>query len=488
MNLTEKTLNGFFWMVSGAVVQAVLKIVVLAVLARLVSPTDFGLMGVATIILELSRVISKMVGGAALVQIKNIEDRHIRTGFTSTCILNGGLVLIVYLISPLLADFFEMSLLAAVLKAISIAFIFDSLTLVGQSLMERQLKFKYIASMEATSYALGFGLIGILLAYFEFGVWALVGAYLAQAAILMILILIIQPYSKGLGIDRNAFKELISFGGGMSIARIWNFIANQGDNLIIGKFLGLDVLGIYGRAYQIMVMPAKLIGTTMDKTLFPAMASIQNNKNAIANAYLAGIAVVSLIALPVGVTLIILADPLVDVFLGDGWEGVVQPLQILASCLLFRMNFKVSDSLVKSLGAVYQRAWRQMVFAFCVLLSTYIGHFWGISGVAFGVCFALFINFLLMAQISLSLTGLTWTNFIMSHYSGMILCVNTGVLGYFISLFCVYLNLSSFLILIVVSLGAGFPSLLLLNYLTKNSNNHKIREMRQMMLKKVNKK
>ncbi|AKQ47423.1 hypothetical protein TH63_01645 [Rufibacter radiotolerans] len=443
---------------------------VLAVLARLVSPLEFGLVGVAVIVVDFSKMFTQMGVGPAIVQRQELENRHLTTGFTMS--LGMGLLFAVGLLlsAPLVASFFKMEGLTPILRAISCIFLIDSFTLIGHALMQREMRFKTLAAIEVSSYALGFGIAGIFLAYIGWGVWALVAAHLLQAVLNVIFLVIAQPFPKKPGFEKNAFMELLSFGGGMTMARIGNFLATQGDNLIVGRMLGAAALGIYGRAYQFMVMPAGLFGNALDKSLFPAMAKVQDDKQRLGRAYLTGVSLIALVSIPLSIEFVLLAPEIVLTLLGPKWTDVILPFQVLACSLLFRMSYKMSDSLARATGAVYKRAWRQVLYAATVGIGSYIGQFWGLSGVAWGVALALVLNFLLMAHLSIKLTGIGWAEMAKVHMHGIILGLITGTASYFLvttlrsltdsHLLTLFLNA-----LVIMLLAAGlikfFPTLII---------------------------
>jgi PST family polysaccharide transporter len=463
-NLTERTFLGFMWMILGSGIQVALKIVILAVLARLVSPREFGIMGIAIIVMEFSKMFAHMGVGPAIVQRKELEHRHLTTGFTFSFFMGILFATILILIAPHLAAFFRMNELIQVLRVISLIFLIDSFTLIAQALLQRRMKFKIIASIEITSYTFGYGAVGIILAYSGFGVWALVGARLSQVALSTLLLVIAQPFPKKPGFEVNAFKELIFFGGGMTIAMSANFLANQGDKLVIGRILGAGALGIYGRAYQFMAMPASTFGNALDKAFFPAMAKVQEDQQKLAKAYLTGVSLIAIVALPLSLAIIILAPEIILVLLGPTWVEVIPPLQILAGILLFRMSCKMSASLARGTGAVYRRAWRQIVYAVLVLTGSYVGQFWGIQGVAFGVAVALIINFLMMAHLSLQLTNLSWLDVLIAHRNGIVIGLIVGIASYALTFLCRIYMIPDYLTLIIAGFGASISLLLTFIY------------------------
>ncbi|MFC5269489.1 lipopolysaccharide biosynthesis protein [Adhaeribacter terreus] len=458
--LTERTLSGFLWMITGSGIQMGLKIGVLAILARLISPKDFGIVGMAVIAVDFSKMFSQMGVGPAIVQRKELENRHLTTGLTLSICMGLFFAGLLTLTSPLLSEFFRMQGLAPVLRLVSLIFLVDSLTLVGQALMQRNMNFKTIAAVEVASYAFGYGAVGITLAYQGWGMWALAAALISQAVLHALLVVIIQPFPKKPGFEKAAFKELISFGGGMTLARLGNFLAVQGDNLVIGRMLGAGALGLYGRAYQFMVMPASLFGNALDKSLFPAMAKVQDDKARLGKAYLTGVSSIALVAIPVSMIFMILAPEIVQLLLGPKWNAVIIPFQILACSLLFRMSYKMSDSLARATGAVYRRAWRQFLYALFVVTGSYIGQFWGLPGVAVGVAGALVLNFLMMAHLSIQLTTTTWFDILKAHFPGLSLGLLTGTITYALSTLNRMYFGSGFLTLLLTVLGLGLLSAL----------------------------
>lgn len=462
--LTERTLSGFFFLITGSGIQVLLKIGVLAILARLVSPKEFGVVGLALIIVEFSKMFTQMGVGPAIVQRTEIEDRHLRTGFTLSILMGIFFSCLLLLLAPVLANFFRMPGLTPVLRVISLVFLVDSSTLIGQALLQRNMRFKTSASIELISYTLGYGGIGIFLGYLGWGVWALVAAHIFQALLHAILLVLVQPFPKRPGFDPEAFKELLHFGGGMTLGRLGNFLAVQGDNIVVGRTLGAVALGIYGRAYQFMVMPAGLFGNALDKALFPAMAKVQEDKQKLGKAYLTGVSMIALVSIPLSIAMFFLAPEIVLILLGPKWIEVVMPFQLLACSLLFRMSYKMSDTLARATGAVYNRAWRQIIYAVLVFIGAYTGHYWGLYGVAIGVAFAVLVNFLLMAHLSLQLAALRWLDMVNAHWPGLIVGVPVGAVCLVLLRFCRSNLDSALLTLFITGSGIVLVTVVLLKY------------------------
>jgi O-antigen/teichoic acid export membrane protein len=421
--LTHRTLGGMLWMGSGKAIYTLLQLGVLAVLGRLITPAAFGVVSAALVVIGLSTIVSNLGLGPAIVQRPQLEQRHLDTAFTASMLL--GLVLggIIWLAAPLAAAFMHMEGVTPVLRALAWVFPLNALGTVSSSLLTRNLEFSWLAARDVITYGLGYGVVGIGAALLGWGVWALVAGQIAQAVLKSAVLLAKHPPSRRLYIQRQAFKDLAYFGGGFTLARLANYVAVYGDNVVTGRFLGPAALGYYGRAYSLMSAPAYAFGTVLDAVLFPAMAKVQNDPRRLAAAYRRGVALIALLVLPLSAAIVLLAPEVIRVALGPRWTPAVAPFQILGIGMLFRTSYKMSDSIARSTGAVYRRAWRQLLYAGLVVFGAWIGQHWGIVGVACGALTAVTVNFVVMAGLSLDVAQITWGDFWNAHRPAVLLAV-----------------------------------------------------------------
>jgi len=262
-----------------------------------------------------------------------------------------------------------------------------------------------------------------------------------------------------------ADSDHLYFGSGFTLARIANYTALQGDNLIVGRCLGAEALGLYGRAYQMMVMPAQLFGSVLDRVLFPAMAKVQMDDLRLAKAYKYGVAATALVVLPASAVVIVLAPELVAVVLGSGWDEVVVPLQILAVGMLFRTSYKVADSVARATGAVFRRAWRQWIYAAVMLGGVWFGQHYGLPGVAVAVLVAITLNFCLMSELSIKLTSINWKTFLSAHVPAFCLSIIVGMLSWSIALVMRNLMMPALIILAVAVIISMFAYILIIRFI-----------------------
>lgn len=427
-SLTSRAFAGLVWQFGGTTGRGLLQVGFLTVLARLLTPEDFGIVGAALIVVGLSSLFSQFGVGPALVHQQDLRTEHIRVGFSITLSFSVVAALIVLFAAPAAAAFFRMPELRHVLMALAVVFVLRGVGVVAESLLQRELRFQELALVDLSSYAVGYGCVGIALGFLGFGYWSLVIGHLAQSALQTAGLLYMRPHPMRPSADVAAARSMLRYGSGITLARLGNYAAGQGDNLIVGRILGPVALGVYGRAYSLLVTPAQLFGSVIDRVLFPSMATIKDDRDRLARVHQRAVGAVALLSLPASGLAAVLAPEIVASLLGAGWSEVIVPLQVFSVGILARTSYKISDSVVRATGKVYQSAWRQGIYAAMVFVGAGFGSQWGVPGVSVGVLLAISGHFVVMAALSMRITGLQWRHFLGAHVPGLRLaCVTTAV-------------------------------------------------------------
>ena len=424
--LTRRALDGMFWTFSGTGVQLVVQLLSIMALGRLLTPAEFGLMGAAMVVVAFSQIISQVGVGPAMIQRRTLDPLHVRVAVTLSGTLGVLLGAIVWVGAPEIAAFYRIAELEPVLRGVAFLFPLDGLNTVAKSLLTRELRFRLFVALDVSSYIVGYACVGVLLAWYGYGVWSLVIASLSQVTLRTVLMYFATRHPVRPSFDLRASRDLLSFGFGHSIAQIGMVLSQQGDNLVVGRWLGPAALGVYGRAYSLMVMPASAFGRVVNRVLFPVMAQVQDERERLAGAYERALAIVALVSLPISSFLLIVAPEFIPVILGPAWGAVVIPFQLFTFSLLFQMSSKIGDAVTKAAGAVYSRAVRQGAYAALVVAGAYVGQHWGVGGVAVAVSVAMAINFVSMAELSRTVTGLPWSRFVRAHVPGILLAASIG--------------------------------------------------------------
>ncbi len=419
----RRALGGMVWSGIGFGSQGIGQFLVVIVFARYLTKTDNGLVGAAVIVIALGQLFTEAGFGPAVIQREKLTDEHVRTAFALSMITGLLMTVLVFAGAPLAAWFFHQPRMEGIVRGLAFVFALQAPGVVAMAMLQRDLDFKSIAIAEAVSYFFGFALVGVVLAVGGAGVWSIVIAQLAQAALLTGILVARRSHPRSLRPRRRESKDLLVYAGGMTVARVFNFLALNGDNSVVGNQMRASALGVYKNAYLLAAFPAQMLGQVMDRVIFPVLARFQDDRERVAAAYLRGVSLVSILTVPGSVLAVLLAPEIIHLLLGAGskWDDVVLPFQVMAGGLLFRTSYKISDSLARAMGTVYRRAWRQGAYAVAVVVGASIGTRYGLGWVAVGVTSAIVLNYLLMAHLSLQTAGISWLRFASRQLRGVAL-------------------------------------------------------------------
>ena len=395
---TKSSIKGFIWMFFGNAFDNISQFVIIAVLARLLTPEDFGVIGIILLFVNFSNIFNQMGIGAAIVQMKHITKEHISLSYTLSIVFGIVIGILFYVLAPYVGQFFNLDSLEAPIRFFSFFFPLKSFNSVSLSILQRELKFSAIVKSHSIAYLLGYGLTAIVLALLGFGLWSLI---YGQLAILIVQTIILLVYTKprfSLFNSKKVYKDLLFFGSGYTLDTNFNFFAENSDNIIVGKFLGATSLGIYSRAFQFLSLPASFFGKIYDNVLYPILSSKQDDTEKLSYFYIFSISFCLLVLFPVSLMLLLNAELLVRILLGDQWLDVIAPFQILIIGFCFRFGTRINKSFLKSLGLVYKGALYQFIFASLMISLCMIGvTYYGIIGVSVAVLIATVANYLQVA-------------------------------------------------------------------------------------------
>jgi O-antigen/teichoic acid export membrane protein len=404
--------RGLSWSMLGAVGQAVLQMGAIVVLSRLLSVEEFGTAAAAVVVMGLAVMLSQLGIGPALVQARQLDRSDIATAFALSCGLGVLLAALLLLAAPVANRVVGLPPDAPYLPLLSLVLVLGGAGTVAIGLLQRQLRFRELALVELFSYGVGYLGTAVTLGLSGAGAVSLIWGQIAQALLTTVGAYALVRHDvrpRPLPVMAERGRRIVGFGSAYSLSQLGNWVGLNGDNLVVTSTLGPTALGLYSRAYQLLVQPANLIGSVADKVLFPSLSRIQDDRERLARAYVLANSLVALVTLPGSVLLFVLAPDVVAVLLGPGWSAVVLPLQVFAVVLMPRTAYKISGSLTRATGAVLGGAWRQWLYAVEVVVGCVIGSHWGVVGVAVGASVAIVLHFATMlafsARISRGLVG-----------------------------------------------------------------------------------
>lgn len=397
----ETGFSGMFWMGLTTAMNYCVQLIITYFIARLLSPSDYGQVAALTILIGLAELFWMLGVGQAIVQKKDLSEEDITTGNTLNILFGLVVFMIINIFATTLVKVFSISDVT-MLRVYSIVFILNSFSGLSQSLSQKKCKFKRISIIRSFSTFI-YGIAAITLAFLSLGAWSLIYANIIQTLFITILFIIFEPIPLRFAIKIVSVKKLLYFGGGFTIARFFNYLATRGDSFVVNKMMGKSELGILSRAQQLLMYPVSLVGETLDQVLFPLLSKSKDDYEKLRRVFLNGTSIVSLITAPISIVAFFRAEELIVFFLGSNWLETVWPFKMLIVGLFFRTGYKLSESLLRAMGKVYQGAIIQGIYACIVIVGAYIGHHYGLSGVALGVTVAFTINYIILTGVSMFL-------------------------------------------------------------------------------------
>jgi O-antigen/teichoic acid export membrane protein len=316
-----------------------------------------------------------------VIQRTDVTERHVSTAFWLN--VGAGILLsaVVAALSPLIAAFYDNPSLVALTLAMSLNFAVAGIGLVPRALMQRAMSFHRLAVIEIAATAVA-GTAAILAAVAGIGVWSLVVLTLATSVLTTLALWLCSSWRPHLIVDRAALRELWSFSAGVLGFQTVNYWSRNFDNLLVGKVLGAAPLGIYSRAYSVILMPISQVNLVTTRVMFPALSRLQGDPARAKRAYLRAIGLIALVTFPVVIGLFVEARSFVLALYGPKWSEMVLILQILCIAGLFQ-------SIGTTTGWIYQSQGRTdwlfrwgLVTGVLTIASFGVGILWGLVGIA----------------------------------------------------------------------------------------------------------
>ena len=420
-SLSRRAITGGQWRMASLGVQGLLHLVVGVVLARLLLPADFGLAALALIVIGFATMVADVGVGAAVVQRLIVTTAHLRVAFTLSVLAGVVIAAALFGIAPLIAILAKSPAVTPVLRAQSIVFIATGVGTVARAQLQRRLDFRRLFAVDLISYLLGYALIAIGGAVLGWGVWSLVFGSLVQSWLASVLSAVsarapIKPL-----IAKQEMSDLLGFGVGVTVNGVIAYIGRNGDNFLVGRFLGTTALGLYSRAFNFMMLPINYLTSVIPTILIPAFAEIQTDKSRVGRGYLMGVQTAALITAPVMVWIVVSAPHLIIGVYGERWAGAVLPLQLLAAAGVPRAMLGLAGAVAQACNRVSSEMPLQIGFALAITIGAAVGSRYGLPGVAVAVSIAIVLLFLAQSRLALSITGATWRAFARAHIPGILL-------------------------------------------------------------------
>lgn len=360
-------LNGIKWNYFGAVFKGGAQLAILGIMARLLSPEEFGVMGLALVAVKFGSYFSDFGLSAAIQQKKEITDSDISVSFWFSIVAGIVICTITFYLSGPLSLFFSSPKLELVVQWLSLNFVLTGASSTATGLLKRGMRFKYLTIIETVAYLIGNAGVGMLMAYFGYGVLSLVFANLSQSAVMCLVAYAGTRHSIAIPKNATEYKQVLTFGGGYSVASFMTFIAGNIDHFLLGKFFSPADLGLWNRSRNLILVPIYSLHISITRVLFPAYSQNQHDRVKFTELYLSGLATTGFILITIGAGMFAASEQLVDVLLGKNWQGAVPFVQLSALFVPAEMLASFAATACTALGMLSTQIRFQLALLCCLI-------------------------------------------------------------------------------------------------------------------------
>jgi len=333
--LKSKTVSGIVWsLIERLSVQAIFFIITV-IMARLLTPHDYGLIGLLAIFIEVSQALVDSGFGQALIRKQNRTEEDNCTMFYFNIVVSSFLYLCLWLIAPLVAKFYDAPLLCPVMRVVCLGIIFNSFGFVQRALLTIKLDFKTQMKSSLIAAIIS-GVVGIWMAYNNYGIWAIAAQQISNYGINTGILWLLTKWRPRLLYSWKSFREMFGFGSKLVAASILNTVYNNIYQIVIGKVFSPSSLGHYTRAKQFADFPSANLSNIIQRVTFPVLCELQNDDERLKMAYVKTLRMIAFIIFPIMCGLAGVAKPLIAILLGEKWMFCATLLSII--CFSFMWN------------------------------------------------------------------------------------------------------------------------------------------------------
>ncbi len=382
-DLRRRTVRGAFAAGTAQATTLVLRTGSMMILARLLFPADFGLVGMVTAATGFMNFFHDFGLSTASIQRVSVTDEQVSTLFWLNLAAGSLLAGVCVFIAPVLVRFYGEPRLLPITMVIGAGFFFNGAGVQHRALLQRSLRFSAVAAIDTTAIFIGI-VAAVAMAASGMGYWALVVMTIAPPAIGSICTWIVTGWVPGPPRRHSGVRSMLWFGGTVTLNSFVVYVAYNTDKLLLGRFWGANVLGLYGRAYQLISIPTENFNSTLSQVALPALARVQKDPDRLRSHFLQGYSLFFAVAVPVTCGCALFADDIIRVFLGPRWTDAAVIFRLLAPTMLAFALLNPFGSLMVAVGRTARSLAMALVIAPVVIFGYTLGLPSGANGVAIG--------------------------------------------------------------------------------------------------------
>lgn len=410
MGLKDRAVSGVKWNSVATIYAMVVQILRLAILTRLLAKSDFGLVAIATMVINFTDIFSDLGITVAIISKTNITREQYSSVFWLNAITSAVIFTIVCLVSPLIASFYNEQILVYIIPLLGVQILLNSFGKMFQTIKTKNLEFSFISRIRILSVTIGF-VFTIVLAYLGMGVYSLVTGHLIQVFVNQIIFIVCGIHEERILFHFNIreIKDMLVVGGYKLGSSFLDFVSEKIDVFLIGKFFGMDDLGVYNLAKELVLKPFQVIKSVINNVASATFAKMQGDDERLRVNYSKLVRAVGFIAIPIYIATFVFSDFIVSILYANEFFGVAVFLRILSIVGMITSIDGVASTLQIALGRT-DIGMKWTVVRVCIsVTSIYIASFFSIYAVAIGqalvaiICYFLYWRFAIYSLIKLKL-------------------------------------------------------------------------------------
>lgn len=433
MSIKKKAVNGMMWNAIERFSTQGIQFVLTIVIARILSPADYGLVAMLSIFMAISQTLVDSGFGNALIQKQDRTETDYSTAFYFNIVISAFIYFLLYMSAPWIAKFYDQPELVKVARVYGLFLIINSFSAIQMTRFTISLDFKKMAVASLLSVLVG-GSLGIWLAYNGYGVWALVFQALSGSLVWGTGLWILARWMPKWCFSWNSFRTLFSFGSKLLVSNLIHTLYSNMYSLVVGKFFLASVLGYFNRSYTIGQFPVQNFGNIIQKVLYPIQCRYQDEDEKFNQIFISYLRISGFVLFPLMIGLAVLAAPIISLLLTDKWLPMTSLLQIICLAMMWFPMMQANVSVLDAKGRSdyhLQSEIIKKIIAVIILFSTLP---FGIKGVCVGMVLYSFTDMTVIIAYSRKLTKIGYIRQLKIFIPSLLLALCMGGLVWFITL------------------------------------------------------
>lgn len=380
-SMSHHAVSGVFWSVIQSWGGRVISTVVFVIIGRLLTPAEFGLVSLGSIIIDLGALLTVSGLHRAIVQRQNLEQEHLNAAFWSSLLIGSVLMAVALLAAPAIASALDQPAFAPLLRVLSVTFLITAVAAVPSAILHRRMAFRAFAIRQLSATVVG-GTVGVALAFAGAGAWALVGQSVASAVTGATVVMVSARWVPRRQFSKRHWREMAGFGTASLVIDMFDLANSRVDDLLIGIVLGASALGYYGVAYRTYAIALEVVAYSMSAVAFPILSRIVGDRERAGRGVIAGTRFSACFTLPVFLLLALIGDRALLGLFGEKWGPSVAVLRILCVAAAGTSLVLMSRDLVLAAGRPRLELRKMTLISIATVVAFVIGVQWGLNGVA----------------------------------------------------------------------------------------------------------